>query len=59
MNIDLIPKQVDLSQSSVKLFEKQFSKSNKQNEKNTLFPQINDRSVQKINYLGIKTVKKK
>lgn len=57
--MDLIPKNVELSQSSVKLFEKQFSKSKKKSEKNTLFPQINDHSVQKINYSGMKTIKRK
>ena len=49
----LVPKQVELSESSLKLIEETFSKSNKPNNKNQLFPYLNDRSVQKINYSSI------
>ncbi|CAF1041653.1 unnamed protein product, partial [Brachionus calyciflorus] len=46
----MIPKQLELSEQTLKLFETALSKPNTTNDKNKLFPHLNDHSIQKINY---------
>ena len=49
LNMALVPKLPDISQNSLKIFERELSKAKKEN-KNQLFPKFSEDTEQKIKY---------